>query len=474
MKLFRKSISILLCFVLVFGTAAIGEKGFSGLFNVDATALKSYEETYKNFIENHNFSDDLFDTSFGVLFAIHDIDGDGLIDLIACGGGGYVMEYCIYSIENGSVELYGSTGTSKGGIFKIKDSSYPGIVAISFYSDSTTSSTYYCSYCSVSLSLSHEFKTEDVFNFTYNLRYSTKFSERLTDDITLFNLCYALDENGDFTISSNLEEFEFLTVDEINEIGWEEFFNPSWSYAYYQFYEQRNHTKNFIDPYFSDGDEYTGLALKDLNNDAIPELIVRDPWYTGRNGHGWIYTYKDGKVVTVGSADSWGGSFYPHNTNDINYPGFWTYIYMYDSTTANDMPFHLVYYSFDGNELTYTYVCADYDTPGVYQQITDDYNLYKAVVDSEENSGIDLTTEDEIDDIKWKNFVKKYCSYSVSTRDGNISFEHNLEYYLKNTISSSYYNSELAYLLMSFAQSAYNDGDNYYIEQSLKNFGFNI
>ncbi len=180
--------------------------------------------------------------------------------------------------------------------------------------------------------------------------------------------------------------------------------SAAWKSAYYGLYKSQNYGEYLI----GEPDE-AKLGLKDLNNDGIPELLVADPWDSGTYGHGQIYTYSDGSVKYLGASDSYGGQWWPHAVNNSDYPGLFTYYWNRgEGSEGNEMPFHILYYYYDGAELQYIDVASDKETSGEYERITADVKLYNSVINSLDNEEYKLFPVSDVRSMGWDSFCEKY------------------------------------------------------------------
>lgn len=175
-----------------------------------------------------------------------------------------------------------------------------------------------------------------------------------------------------------------------------------WKKAYYDFYMSKGYLDNVIDK-----ENRPEIGLKDMDNDGIPELLVGDPWDSGTYGHGIIYTYSNGSVKFIGTSEGYGGHWSPHAVNDSRYPGVFTYIWQRgESSESNDMPFHIIYYYVKNGEVEWIDVAADYTEEGEYDRLTDDVNLYNAVINNEKDYS--LMSYSDVSSKGWDSFCAEY------------------------------------------------------------------
>ena len=110
------------------------------------------------------------------------------------------------------------------------------------------------------------------------------------------------------------------------------------------------------------------------------------------------------------------------------YGGFFTYIWYREQNHENEMPFHLIYYSFDGEKIISEDVCADYSKSGEYDRITNDVELYNAVTNANREYRLNyiekyqLVYESEVEEYShlkynWGKFILLFSDYFGSYND---------------------------------------------------------
>ena len=463
-------------------------------------------------------------------FNVYDFDGDEELELIIQTHDFHVNITSVFKVVNNRVEMIAGEGLYKSSYsYLVKGDKYHGFVCPAMHQSYGPGICSYFSMDGVKTAFQREYDSKGNL-IGYNFDDADEIDDELLDLL--------MDEDEALN-NDNLVPLYFYSKDEIEAVGWDEFFNPTWSRAYYDFYESGEYTENFVaGENLSDrGNDSNGpkFGLKDLNNDGIPELLVGDPWESGTNGHGYIYTYKNNKVEYIGYSGSYGGVWSPHAISSKNYPGVFTYIWERENGYPNEMPFHIMYYEYDGTRINTIDVCADYSKAGEYERITDNIGLYNAIV-NEQETDFDLTYLKDIfyyisynvNSIEWGGFIAKYSKYflvkentDVSTASDDIgyddddlddlnqndsypqtivkentvytkninnnpngeetkmTFPYSLEHYIYQT-SSTEYNPSLASILSWFAYSAYldegtfvwNKSERTHIEKTYMSFGF--
>ncbi len=178
-----------------------------------------------------------------------------------------------------------------------------------------------------------------------------------------------------------------------------------WKTAYREFYANKGYLADV-----SDGESTPKIALKDMDLDGTPELLLRDPWNAGTFGNGVVYTLSvSGKVISAGISDSYGGQWWPHAISDSSYPGFYTFFwYRGEETETNEMPMHILYYYLENRTLKHTDVASDAQEPERYDRITDDEGLYNAIMNNDVDETISFTECPEPSAEKWNALCAEY------------------------------------------------------------------
>lgn len=444
----KKFISILLCTLFILGSFS-----FNVVWSTNAStyelALNSKEKKLMEFIVNDEYKEAIVPdggSTSGYLepifsFNVYDFDGDGELELVINTVDLHIIITSIFKVINNRVECITDAGLYKSSYsYLIKGDQYYGFVCPALHQSYGPGICSYFSMDGVKTAFQREFDSQGNV-----VGYNFDDADEIDDE--LLDLLLDEDANGN---NNNLVPLYFFNKDEIDVIGWNEFFHPTWSRTYYYFFLERGYSEEFIN---SANPEDAELGLKDLNKDGIPELIVGDPWNNGTNGHGNFYTYKNGNVKYIGSADAYGGTFFPHEVNNSNYPGIWTYLWYRETNKENDMPFHLVYFEYDGTKILSTDVCADYTTAGSYERITSNLELYNAIIESQQTDWFELTTESDIEFLKshnsnaigWVGFLAKYLKktplfyYTNGDVDGSHEFTYyDVEKYIREKPSTEY------------------------------------
>ncbi len=424
-NLFKKCLSVVLCLTIVFGTFAICGTGFTPLFTTKASAFGTKEQTLKDFIINDEYIEIIVPNGGSTggyqepdcSFNVYDFDGDNELELVIQTVDFHIIITSVFKVINNQVKLIAEDSIYKSSYsYLVKGDKYHGFVCPALHQSYGPGICVYFSMDGSKTAFQREYDSKGNF-IGYN------FDEADEIDDELLDLLMDEDENGN---NDNLMPLYFFKKDEIESMGWDEFFNPTWSRAYYDFYESGEYTEEFIagNNLSAGGNDPDGpkLGLKDLNNDGFPELLVGDPWETGRNGHGYIYTYKNNKVEYIGYSGSYGGEWWPHAVSSKNYPGVFTYNWKGESGYPNEMPFHITYYEYDGTGINTIDVCANYSNAGEYERITDNIGLYNAIVNKQE-PGFELTYlkdiffdfKHNVDSIEWGGFIAKYSKYFLLT-----------------------------------------------------------
>ena len=177
-----------------------------------------------------------------------------------------------------------------------------------------------------------------------------------------------------------------------------------WKTAYREFYTNKGYLADV-----SDGETAPKIALKDLDLNGMPELLVCDPWNAGTYGNGVVYVCAGGKVMSAGISDSYGGQWWPHAISDSAYPGFYTYFWNRGETTENnEMPMHIFYYYLEKNTLKYIDVATDGEEPERYDRLTDDEDLYNAIMNNDIDETIPFTECTDLSVEGWNAFCAQY------------------------------------------------------------------
>lgn len=450
----KRIISVLLTVIILFGSLSVDA------FNVSpktealkelTPGLDACDTLFRDFILNKgylNYNLDAYDIWFDMnidkvnmphKFFAYDFDSDGNIELIMSTSVYNHQDFAIFKVEDNRVIMFDDIALYKGGFsHTLKNGKYNGLVG-------ATGVGGYCEFYDVNGS--------QRFTRIASGQTITCQNDGMDDDLFEILRNESTDGTGVHFVSDVVKPILWYTVDEIEALGWNEFFHPSWSRAYYDYLFAGDYTEYFIsgDNLSASGNDPQGsrFGLKDMNRDGIPELLIADPWGSGTYGHGYIFTYKNGTVKYAGWSDSYGGQWNPHMTSDKNYPGIYTYMWNRGEYSAsNEMVFHILYTEFDGTGTTVVDVCSDKTTSGKYGRLTDDVDLYYAVINSESvdynltylpNISVDFETDE------WEDFIVRYGDFfgkNEEDTDGELP-----EFYYTNgsergTHDFKYYNVE--------------------------------
>lgn len=213
----KKLLSLILCLSMLFALLPLSA--------VDAYAAReAWSEAFYSFAlgNKYTISGQIYGTYASIRFGLHDLDGDGVPELIAFNGGpsGMAgMTNYVYAYRNGKVTYLGDAGFRIGEFVYASGSGYPGL-----YFQSGNSGYYPGYYYTVQNGRLKEelvLETRERFQDDYITLYDTQ----KTSDNTLYGLFSGLfTENYDDWLSKRgRAEMSMLTIAELRIKGWDNF-----------------------------------------------------------------------------------------------------------------------------------------------------------------------------------------------------------------------------------------------------------
>ena len=213
----KKLLSLMLCLSMLFALLPLSA--------VDAYAAReAWSEAFYSFAlgNKYTISGQIYGTYASIRFGLHDLDGDGVPELIAFNGGpsGMAgMTNYVYAYRNGKVTYLGDAGFRIGEFVYASGSGYPGL-----YFQSGNSGYYPGYYYTIQ---NGRLKEELILETRERWEddHITLFDTQITSDNTLYGLFSgSFAENYDDWLSKRgRAEMSMLTIDEIRAKGWDNF-----------------------------------------------------------------------------------------------------------------------------------------------------------------------------------------------------------------------------------------------------------
>ena len=262
------------------------------------------------FNSDSNYSD----TSALFWFALHDMDRNGIPELIAANGAtkGY-----IYTVKNGKMVLMGDMGIDPVYCYHFGNDQYPGIVVMYIYKEENAAS-----YISIDSegNLLKEIITESYYG---DLATDIYLTQNGIEDINLDGFEGEIhNETSDKTLlnmyenNNNQKELYYLFYPQIDSLNWDAFIKgymnvdqvgnteqnegslPSdWREAYEEFVLGEGFKTSGQKYYYGEEDGIC-FTLFDLDRDGIPEILIFDGRYERQFATTYVYTFSPQTGVT--------------------------------------------------------------------------------------------------------------------------------------------------------------------------------
>ena len=374
----KKFISVLICLAVLFGSVA------AGVGSLTAGAYGSWQEAYKDFIINKGFLSYIQDytgmnderaSQDSVSFALHDMDGDGIPEIIINDGLWYAASnegFHFFKYKKSTIQDIGSEHSY--GLSYMKGTEFNG-----FLSWFAHGGGYIWSY--VSIGSDGQVETELLVSGTdmplegQEPDGTIRMTEK-TDNEKLYKAyCTAanVDPDNPFEYSDdndNIEALEFCSLSEINAMGWSAFckkygytvtektvVKSGWEGAYLEELQKEKTDFYFPDakcvlicdlfgdskpemiyPCSSDKEYNYDRCLKILsyNGSSVQSIYYDSTWFTygGGGSENCFFVLDDGRFGTFYSmADDWSYCEYKilkANTNNISVEEEFSEYYSYD------------------------------------------------------------------------------------------------------------------------------------------------
>lgn len=266
-KILKRTLATVLTAVILFGAVPFGPFNLStkaDAVNISSPSLNTTEQLFKDFIINKDYLDfelTAFDiwydqdlTNLEYKFFVYDFDLDSDKELIMQTSVYYHQDFAFFKVKNNEVIMIDDTALYKGGFDSlIKNSKYNGLVC-------HCGVGMYCEYYDINGAQQFE-RT----NYNGKISYENR---NMSNDLYKILSDEYLDSNGNF-VNDNLTPIFWCSADEIELLGWNEFFNPSWRTAYYKYLSNNEWISNYTSDY-----SRKEMAVFDLYNDGIPEVAA--------------------------------------------------------------------------------------------------------------------------------------------------------------------------------------------------------
>ena len=446
--------------------------------SVTEQTTPDWSAAYQNYVLNRKFLN-YGDSTLGygdlesgpalITFALHDMNGDAVPELIIFNGfnGRDLQANYVFTYTGTEVAYCGKTLAAA---YAVDD--YPGL-----FSSMTSTGSY--------LEEQYTGQYAEITYLDYHSLYGTTVTK---ESVSVTGL--PISSSGRIIISRTANDAVYeagqraphylatVTWQELNTEGWDSFVRrysgevveiplqvgeTSWSAAYESFVVEEEYLSTGL-TFSSDENSQPHFSLCDLDRNGVPELLAFNGLGPMTGGNTYVFTCKDGQVQQVGSLHE--GSGYPYRYEGSSYPGL--FVNWGEGTSHQQL-----YFEMNGEQLVempVRIVAMTENQTHSSTPLTDNQDLYNYAVSCEEsglNRALPFFGLSEIRTMGWDAFVQAESSYGLLQESDSEEITIGYSGYTTQfgpkelSVDSSagiYENKNLSVLCAMLSDAAYSDG----------------